>query len=210
MSDFASFSIVPFGTNTPFPQEELYPDANAWVDIALKQKSWRITEKFLMKFVGINANNYLLWSQHTTDEVLRCIEVDEYIKEASLRNITGIGNKRPYKVLEDQIDPASKLILENKVLQQYDLIRQKLDDVVYPIDPYDVMPTTRKIMSTYAVPFKDAKHLAYMWHEGTNNLYTNDTRLTPVPGLNIYSIAFGANGNSPFPISSFMPELTPP
>ena len=208
MDDFASFSIVPIGANTVYPLGDLYVDTNYWMDIALKRRLWRVPEQYLIRYVGLT-NNYILWSPHTDDEVIQCFHVDEYIREAKLRGIASEGNKPPYKILEDQIEMAGRMVLTKRTLDGFDTIRKMFNDTVYPIDQIDVTPTTLKIMDIYGVPPKDAKHLAYMWHEETNNLFTRDTNFTTVPGLNLYSGNILTNGNPPFPISAFMPELTP-
>lgn len=208
MDDFASFSIIPFGTNTSLPLDDLYVDTNCWMDIALKRPGWRIAEQYLVRFVGSSADNYLLWSPHTDNEVMQCFHVDGFVNEANSRGVTRRGNKAAWKVLEGQLDRAEKLVLGKMALQGFDTIKGMFADVLYPIELIDIMPTTRKIIDTYGVPFKDAQHLAYMWHEETNNLFTRDKDFTTVPGLNLYSGNILTNGNPPFPISAFMPELT--
>lgn len=197
-------SVFNFTANKTFPQGDLYVDTNSWVDMASNRVHGQATEIYLLDFVKQEDDPLILWSPHSSHELLECIHVDEYVKEAHIRGMQG---KRAWKNLENKISTNDAMGINNTVLQRHDNALALFDGSIYPIGQIDVEPTVRQIMKLYGVPYKDAKHLAYMWHEEVNNLLTNDERFTSVPGLNIFSANIKTNGNNILPISSFMPLL---
>jgi len=201
----SSFNISVSTANPIFPDGDLYVDTNSWVDIALGRVHGPAIEDYLVNYVSQDGIQIILWSPHSTDELLQCIQVDEYYKEAKIRGIRG---NKAYKQLEDTISVSDAQHLNASAMQRYDTMFKRFEKNVYEIDrKLDIMPTVKEIMKLYGVPFKDAKHLAYMWHEETNNLVTNDHRFTLIPGINVFSAHMPTNGNPMQPIESFMPLL---
>lgn len=210
MSSNSNAAIFYFSTNNSniiLPQGDLYVDTNSWIDIVLSRHHGQATEQFLIKFVGQqNMTPIIVWSPHNEHELLEVLNVNEYNLEANARNITG---DKPWKQAENSMPINDAKLLNQRIIQKYESIKAKFAQSLFEIDrTLDVSETTKEIMIRYGVPYKDAIHLAYMWHEEVNNLLTRDKRLANiVPGINIFSPEIKSNGNNPYPVTSFMPDL---
>ncbi len=186
------------------PKDDLYVDTNSWVDVALGRSHGQKVEGYLQKFVAQQGTPIILWSPHNTDELMQCIQVDEYRTEAVKRGL----KSDEWKQVENTASEDEKITIHKNVLQRFDSVFSIIKESVFEIsNSINVGPTTREIMVRYGVPYKDAKHLAYMWHEETNNLLTRDKGFRKIPGLNIYSSQIQTNGVHEYSIEEFMPDL---
>lgn len=190
--------------NLIFPQGDLYVDTNGWMDIALNRQYGQANENYLTSFIAQQGDPFIVISPHTNDELLQCLNVDQYVKVAVSRGLQPVQ----WKQIEKTMPTPDAKLLNQRVLNELDKVLANFECSLYDIgNSLNVQSTVKEIMTLYGVPYKDAKHLAYMWHEEVNNLLTNDLRFTLVPGLNIYSAHIRANGRAPFPIENFMPDL---
>lgn len=190
-------------TNTILPKGDLYVDTNAWMDISLQRSNGPVTESYMRKYASQDGTPIILWSPHNADELMQGLHVDQYKKESSIRGIPD----NLWKKTENKVTVSEASQVNEEILKRYNTMFNTFSSSVYEIDIYSIMPTVEEIMRIYGVPFKDAKHLAYMWHEETNNILTSDRRFSLIPGLNIYSKNIKTNGNNPYFPEDFMPDL---
>lgn len=181
----------------------VYIDTNSILDIMEQRPHGQLTEEFIKETV--RRDGMITWSQHTLDEVIDFIHVDQYIKYARSNNIQGNNRKAGWKIAEDRASDKDSALIAKNVVSKVDQLVLYLEQFgeQTDVDESELTLLTKKVYETYGGNRKDSKHIAAANLSGVNNILTQDGGFIKYP-VNIYGsskqlVQNSVNGQSPKP-----------
>lgn len=168
----------------PFP-ESLYIDANILNEILESRTYANDVRQFMSNAVG--NGTILIYSPVVLAEFKRRVHQYTYEQYASALQIQRQGRKQPWKVLEDQRNPAVGQASVAAWQQAKSLIVNS-DSIEAYMPTLEVLEqTSNQIISKYGMGVGDAEHLAVMNHNEVNSVLTLDGGFVGADNINIFS-----------------------